>query len=64
MRHGGMGEQIAAILSQNGIGCDTLIMAIDSFLPHGEVGDLAGLCSLTPDGIAESIEKRLKNASL
>ena len=64
MRHGGMGEQIAAILSQNGIGCDTLIMAIDSFLPHGEVGDLAALCSLTPDGIAESIEKRLKNASL
>ena len=64
MRHGGMGEQIASLLSQNGILCDTLIMAVDDFLPHGEIPELSALCNFTCDNIVESIEKRLHNAGI
>ncbi len=64
MRRGGVGEQISALLSENGLRAEVLIMAVEGFLPHGEISDLESLLGFTPEGIARRIEAKIQNARI
>ncbi|MBE6714512.1 MAG: 1-deoxy-D-xylulose-5-phosphate synthase [Ruminococcaceae bacterium] len=60
MHRGGMGEAVCALLSGNDVSCDTLVVAVEDFLVHGELGELYSLCGFNGEQIAEKVEKKME----
>ena len=60
MKRGGMGEEISSILSAEKDAPKTLIIAVEGFLPHGEISDLYSLCGFEAESIVRSIWKKMQ----
>ncbi len=60
MKRGGMGEMISAILSENGVSSKVHIIAVEGFLPHGEVDELYSLCGFNAEQIVERLWKEMQ----
>jgi len=60
MKRGGMGEAIAASLSKRGSGPRVHIVAVEGFLPHGEISQLCTLCGLDAESIAAELDSMLQ----
>lgn len=56
MRRGGMGELIASVLCKNSLSARVEIIAVEGFLPHGEISDLYTLCGFNSEQIVAKIE--------
>lgn len=55
MKRGGMGEAVATVLGAE-YDCPRIeIVAVEGFLPHGEISDLYGLCGFNGDQISQKI---------
>ena len=60
MKRGGMGEEICGILSSEKDAPKTLIIAVEGFLPHGEIPDLYSLCGFEAESIVRSIWRKMQ----
>lgn len=59
IKNGGVGEKLAAGLSQGKNARRICIKAIDGYIPHGDVSELMTLCGFDEEQIACTVEKRL-----
>jgi len=60
MRRGGMGEAVCAILSETDNAPKTCIIAVEGFLPHGEISDLYRICGFEAESIVKRIESKMQ----
>jgi 1-deoxy-D-xylulose-5-phosphate synthase len=59
--HGGAGTAVLEYLSDRSINIPTLVLGLpDRFIDHGDPGEMLAECGLHADGIARSINKKLK----
>lgn len=57
VRRGGIGEQLAGILCEKGIGAKIKIIALpDEFMPHATADELEEYCGFTTNGLIKAME--------